>query len=71
MSLDETAQHVIHIITAIQDSCQEIMRLAFLILTKETINETIIEFSLEDKQKILQQYQRVKTQLQELVSQLP
>ena len=72
MSLEETAKQAIIKTRKIHHKCREIEHLANMVLTKHKLEDnSTIQFSDEDKQKIIQNYQTKKAELDLLVSELP
>jgi len=71
MSLEKTAKTVMQKVNDIRDMASSLQHLAELILMKHTLNGDTFQFSVEDKEKLIQHYQARKAELQALVDELP
>jgi len=71
MTLEETAQQVMEQASAIREKATEIETKASLIVTKYQVGIHLIQFSDEDKQRLIEYYQTQKAELTALVEALP
>lgn len=68
---EKTAEIVSQKMQVIRSKCMEIEQLASLIRSKFILGTDIIQFSEEDKTKLITHYQTMKAELEKLVSELP
>ena len=68
MGLKENALQTLEKVWLMRDILTEIEQLCKLILTEKKVDGDIIEFSLENKQKLIQAYIKRKTELQSLLN---
>jgi len=71
MTLEQQARTIQTKIGEVQGKCYQILKLCYMVLREETVNGDIFNLSAQDKEKIIQHYQTLKSQLQSLVEELP
>ena len=71
MSLDEQAKTVLELLPKIQKALSKISYLCRIVSDKHIVNGEVIEYSAEQKQKLIDAYQQKKTELVQLFSELP
>lgn len=71
MSLEDTAKEITQQIQNITQQLQYILRLCQVVQLKFIIEDTVISLTLEQKQKLIDEYKKVKTKIKKLVEGLP
>ena len=71
MSLNEKAEQAKAKIAQMQSIIFQMIDLCDLVLTERKVNGEILEYTVEQKQKIIQAFKPLKTQLVGLVEALP
>jgi len=71
MTLEEKAKQAKETADLIQTEAQKIIDLCNLILVKREVNGEALEYTVEQKQKVIQAFRPKKTRLQALVEALP
>lgn len=71
MGLKEQAQALLNKTLPIEKKVRKLQDLCNLVLTAKKINGDVIEFTLEDKQKVIQQALTLIEEIQVLVDDLP
>ena len=71
MSLEQKAKNILQETSQINNVISEIQHDCSLMLEKQLVGNEIIEFSAEQKQKILEHYQTKKAELKALVDEMP
>jgi len=71
VSLEQKAKNILEETNKIHNVISEIQHDCSLMLMKQLVDNEIIEFSVEQKQKILEHYQTKKAELKALVDELP
>jgi len=71
MSLEEKAEQAMKIADSLRAISDRIMELCGLVLTPREVNGETLEYTVEQKQKVIQALKPLKTKLEGLVEALP